>query len=111
MAAANPQRVSQPQQQQLIRPERLWAVKLLNDDYTPFDFVQDLLVSFFHKTPDQAHEITLSVHVRGEGIAGVYPKMKAKFMAAQAMMMARQQGHPLMCVAVPFDGEVPSDLL
>ena len=54
-------------------PDR-WMVVLLNDDYTPFDWVIDVLIRIFERTPVDAMTVTRSVHQQGRGIAGVYEK-------------------------------------
>ncbi|RKX79432.1 MAG: ATP-dependent Clp protease adaptor ClpS, partial [Spirochaetes bacterium] len=57
---------------ELKEPE-MWRVVLLNDDYTPRDFVVEILVSIFHKQPIEATKIMLDVHKKGRGMVGIYP--------------------------------------
>lgn len=73
----------------------LYRVVLLNDDYTPFDFVISLLMSVFGKTSNEAQYVTMQVHLTGSGVAGVYTRDVAQTLAAKAVAMARSQGHPL----------------
>lgn len=75
----------------------LYKVLLLNDDYTPMDFVVYVLERFFNKTADQATEIMLHVHRKGVGICGVYTYEVAETKVAQVMNFARQHQHPLQC--------------
>ena len=77
-----------------VRP-RLFRVLLLNDDYTPMDFVVMVLRRYFRQ--DEAHEraIMLSVHQRGQGVAGVYTREVAESKAAQVVAHARQEEYPL----------------
>ena len=63
-------------------PDR-WMVVLLNDDYTPFDWVIDVLIRIFERTPGDAMAVTRSVHQQGRGIAGVYPRVKALRLVAK----------------------------
>lgn len=78
------------------RPPR-YAVILLNDDYTPMDFVIEILQQYFALSLDQATEVMLTVHYEGKGIAGIYPRDIAETKANQVNHYARSQGHPLLC--------------
>jgi len=73
-------------------------VMLLNDDYTPMDFVVHVIQQFFHKTHEQATQIMLKVHTEGRGICGLYPADVAATKVAQVSAFARQHQHPLQCV-------------
>ena len=73
----------------------LFRVVLLNDDYTPFDFVISLLMSVFGKTSNEAQYVTMQVHLTGSGVAGVFTRDVARTLAAKAVSLARSQGHPL----------------
>lgn len=85
---------------------RLWRVLLLNDDYTPMDFVVMVLEKYFRKAEQEAQLIMLAVHHKGQGIAGVYTKDIAETKVAQVTAHARSEGHPLMVVAEPeADGD------
>lgn len=80
---------------------RLWRVLLLNDDYTPMDFVVMVLERYFRKAEQEAQLIMLAVHHKGQGIAGVYTKDVAETKVAQVTAHARRDGHPLLVVAEP----------
>ncbi|RJF73371.1 ATP-dependent Clp protease adapter ClpS [Deinococcus cavernae] len=82
---------------------RLWRVLLLNDDYTPMEFVVLVLERYFRKAEQEAQLIMLAVHHKGQGIAGVYTKDVAETKVAQVTDHARREGHPLMVVAEPED--------
>ncbi len=76
----------------------LYQVFLLNDDYTPMDFVVEVLISVFFKTPEEATKIMLNVHVSGKGLCGKFPKEIAQIKVNQVMSSARQNQHPLQCI-------------
>ena len=75
----------------------LYKVLLLNDDYTPMDFVVYILERFFNKAPEEATRIMLHVHRRGVGICGVFTYEVAETKVAQVVDYARQHQHPLQC--------------
>ncbi len=75
----------------------LYKVLLLNDDYTPMDFVVFVLERFFNKPHDEANRIMMHVHQKGVGICGVYTYEVAETKVAQVMNFARQHQHPLQC--------------
>ena len=79
----------------------LYAVVLLNDDYTPMDFVIEILQEFFAMNLDQATQVMLTVHYEGKGVAGIYPRDIAETKANQVNNYARSQGHPLLCQIEP----------
>lgn len=79
-------------------PPALYKVILLNDDYTPMEFVVDVLQRFFNKTEDEAQLIMLKVHIEGQGICGLYPKDVAATKVAQVVDYAKNSQHPLRCV-------------
>jgi ATP-dependent Clp protease adaptor protein ClpS len=81
----------------VIRPN-LYRVLLLNDDYTPMEFVVHVLERFFRKTRDEATQIMLHVHQNGVGECGVYTYEVAETKVTQVMDFARQNQHPLQCV-------------
>ncbi|CAM3790839.1 ATP-dependent Clp protease adapter ClpS [Deinococcus frigens] len=80
---------------------RLYRVLLLNDDYTPMDFVVMVLSQYFRKAEGEAETIMLAVHHKGQGVAGVYTRDVAETKVAQVTAHARQEGHPLRVVAEP----------
>ncbi|HKJ60556.1 MAG TPA: ATP-dependent Clp protease adapter ClpS [Hyphomicrobiales bacterium] len=75
----------------------LYKVLLLNDDYTPMEFVVFVLERFFNKSPEDANRIMMHVHQKGVGICGVYTYEVAETKVAQVMNFARQHQHPLQC--------------
>lgn len=74
-----------------------YKVFLLNDDYTPMDFVIQILETFFKKSHEEATRIMLHVHRRGAGLCGVYTLEIAETKVAQVLAAARQAQHPLQC--------------
>ena len=79
------------------RKPTMYKVLMLNDDYTPMEFVVYVLERFFHKNRDQATQIMLNVHRRGVGVCGVYTYEVAETKVTQVMDLARQNQHPLQC--------------
>jgi ATP-dependent Clp protease adaptor protein ClpS len=80
----------------LKRPS-MYKVLLLNDDYTPMDFVVEVLESFFQMERTQATQIMLHVHTRGMGICGVFTHDIAETKVAQVNDYSRSNQHPLLC--------------
>ncbi|HET9371559.1 MAG TPA: ATP-dependent Clp protease adaptor ClpS [Vicinamibacterales bacterium] len=76
----------------------LYKVVLLNDDYTTMEFVIQVLEAIFQKSPSEAYQIMMHVHVNGRGIAGVYPWELAETKAEQVISTAREAGYPLKAV-------------
>ena len=76
----------------------MYRVVLLNDDYTPMDFVIAVLQRFFSLGTEQATRIMLKVHNEGRGICGVFPRDIAATKVGQVSAFARQHQHPLACV-------------
>jgi len=70
---------------------------MLNDDYTPMEFVIHVLESFFNKSTDEATRIMLHVHQRGIGLCGVFTYEVAETKVSQTMDLARKHDHPLQC--------------
>ncbi len=79
------------------RKPNLYKVLLLNDDYTPMEFVILILEKFFNKRHDEANRIMLHVHQRGVGVCGVYTFDVAETKVTQVMDFSRQHDHPLQC--------------
>ena len=75
----------------------MYKVLLLNDDYTPMEFVVHVLERFFQKSREEATRIMLHVHRRGVGVCGVYTYEVAETKVTQVMDLARQNQHPLQC--------------
>ena len=80
----------------LKRPRR-YKVVLLNDNYTTMEFVVEVLMDVFRKSPEDAERIMMSVHRQGMGIAGVYVKDIAESKMLAAHKRARDEGYPLRC--------------
>lgn len=80
---------------------RLYLVLLLNDDFTPMDFVVEILVQLFHLSTEQAERVMLEVHHRGRGACGIFTREIAETRVAQVNQIARQNEHPLLCVMEP----------
>ena len=82
----------------------MYKVLMLNDDYTPMEFVVHVLERFFSKSHEEATQIMLHVHQRGVGICGVYTYEVAESKVTQVMDLARQHQHPLQCT-IEKDGD------
>jgi ATP-dependent Clp protease adaptor protein ClpS len=80
-----------------VKSPPMFKVLLLNDDYTPMDFVVVVLQRFFLLSREQATQIMLKVHREGMGVCGVYPRDVAATKVEQVMGFARQHQHPLRC--------------
>ena len=79
------------------KPPAMFKVILLNDDYTPMEFVVEVIQRFFSKTREQATQIMLKVHTEGAGVCGVYPQDIAETKLNQVLAYAREYQHPLQC--------------
>ena len=79
-----------------IKPH-LFKVLLLNDDFTPMDFVIHVLQRFFHMTLDQATHVMLNVHTKGIGVCGVFTHEIAETKVTNVMDYAKKHQHPLQC--------------
>jgi len=101
MATQKPSRegstVLDPQRAQ-VKPPPLYKVLLLNDDFTPMDFVVVVLQQFFGMNREQAMVVMLKVHREGKGVCGVFPRDVAATKVEQVTAFARQNQHPLACV-------------
>lgn len=89
---------------QKTRPPQMYQVVMLNDDYTPMEFVVKVLQKFFGKGQEEATRIMLKVHHEGRGVCGVYPRDIAATRIAQVGQYARARQHPLQCVMEPVEG-------
>lgn len=76
----------------------LYKILLLNDDFTPMEFVIEVLRIFFFMNQEQATRIMLKVHTEGVGVCGVYPSDIASTKVKQVVEFARRNQHPLRCV-------------
>ena len=79
------------------KPPSMYSVLLFNDDYTPMEFVVEVLERFFNKNREQATQIMLQVHTKGSGVCGIYPLDIAETKVSQVLDLAKEQGHPLQC--------------
>ena len=84
-------------EEQKLKPPPLYRVILLNDDYTPMEFVVDVLRRFFGMNIETATRVMLKVHTEGKGVCGVYPREIAETKAIQVNEFARAAEHPLLC--------------
>lgn len=89
---------------QLKQPP-LYRVVLLNDDYTPMEFVVHILEAFFYMSREKATQVMLAVHTQGKGVCGVYTKDIAETKAAMVNQYARDNEHPLVCEVEQVDDE------
>ena len=81
-----------------LAPPPLYTVLLLNDDFTPMDFVVHVLQKFFSMDRERAMQIMLKVHMEGQGICGIYSRDVAATKVEQVTTYARESQHPLACV-------------
>jgi ATP-dependent Clp protease adaptor protein ClpS len=80
------------------KPPPMFKVLLLNDDYTPMDFVVSVLQRFFSLSQEQATQVMLKVHREGMGVCGIFPRDVAATKVEQVKSYAKQHQHPLQCV-------------
>jgi ATP-dependent Clp protease adaptor protein ClpS len=78
-----------------IKEPDLYGVVLLNDDYTPMQFVVDVLEAVFQKSPAEAYHVMMQVHVQGRGLAGIYPWEVAETKVETLLSRAQAAGYPL----------------
>ena len=88
---------------QKTRPPQMYQVVMLNDDYTPMEFVIVVLQEFFSKDREQATQIMLKIHLDGKGVCGVYSRDVAATKVDQVLEAALKAGHPLQCVSEPVE--------
>ncbi len=84
-----------------LKKPLLYRVILLNDDYTPMEFVVIVLERFFAKPRELAVQIMLHVHQKGAGLCGIYPREVAETKVKQVLEFARENKHPLQCTMEP----------
>ncbi len=80
-----------------VEPPPMYKVLLNNDDYTPMDFVVEVLMQFFNMDTEKANQLMLTVHYQGKAICGVYTAEVAETKVMQVNQYARKHQHPLMC--------------
>ncbi|WP_077036230.1 ATP-dependent Clp protease adapter ClpS [Pelomonas sp. KK5] len=83
---------------QKTEPPRLYQVLLLNDDFTPMEFVVMVLQEYFRHDLDTATQIMLKIHHEGRGVCGVFTKDVAATKVELVLAAARRAGHPLQCI-------------
>jgi len=82
---------------QRIQPPSMYKVLLNNDDYTPMDFVVEVLMQFFRMDAEKANQLMLTVHYRGKAVCGLYTAEIAETKVMQVNEYARKNQHPLLC--------------
>jgi ATP-dependent Clp protease adaptor protein ClpS len=80
------------------KPPSMYKILLLNDDFTPMEFVIEVLKIFFSMNQEQATRIMLEVHLEGVGVCGIYPSDIASTKVNQVVEFARKNQHPLRCI-------------
>ncbi len=88
-----------------LRRPPLYKVVMLNDDYTPMEFVVEILERFFSMDRECATKVMLAVHTQGKAICGIYSKDVAETKAAQVNQFARDNEHPLLCEIEAVEGD------
>ena len=87
-----------------LKKPPLFKVVLLNDDYTPREFVVEVLEVYFRMNREQATHVMLTVHTQGKGVCGIFTRDIAETKAAQVNQYAREQEHPLLCEIEAIEG-------
>ena len=88
---------------QKTKPPQMYQVVVLNDDYTPMEFVVMVIQEFFNKDRETATQIMLKIHLDGKGVCGVFSKDVAATKVDQVTEAARKHGHPLQCLSEPIE--------
>ncbi len=88
---------------QKVKPPQMYQVVMLNDDYTPMEFVVLVIQEFFSKDLESATQIMLKIHLEGRGVCGVYSKDVAATKVDQVLEAAHKSGHPLQCLSEPVE--------
>ena len=88
---------------QRTQPPQMYQVLMLNDDYTPMEFVSVVLQEFFSKDRETATQIMLKIHLEGKAVCGVYSRDVAATKVDQVLDAAHQAGHPLQCISEPVE--------
>jgi ATP-dependent Clp protease adaptor protein ClpS len=86
-----------------VQPPQMHQVVMLNDDYTPMEFVVVVIQEFFGKDLQAATQVMLKIHLDGKGVCGVYSKDIAATKVDQVLEAANKAGHPLKCISEPVD--------
>ncbi len=88
---------------QRVRPPKMYQVVLLNDDFTPMEFVVLVLQEYFNKDRETATQIMLKIHLEGRGVCGVFTRDLATTKVEQVLQAAQHHGHPLQCLSEPVE--------
>ncbi len=88
---------------QRVEPPQMYQVVMLNDDYTPMEFVVVVLQEFFGKDRETATQIMLKIHLDGKGVCGVYSRDVAATKVEQVLDAAHKAGHPLQALSEPVE--------
>lgn len=80
-----------------LKEPSMYQVIMLNDDYTPMDFVIEVLLSFFGMSEEKATQVMLTVHTQGKAVCGVFTRDIAETKSAEVNQYAAESGHPLLC--------------
>lgn len=88
-----------------VKKPNMYRVLLLNDDYTPMEFVIWLLQKVFHKGEEEATRLMLDVHTKGQGVCGIYTYDVARTKVYQVQELSRKNDHPLECVMEVISGD------
>lgn len=86
-----------------VKPPQMYQVLMLNDDFTPMEFVVVVIQEFFSKDRESATQIMLKIHLDGKAVCGVYSRDVAATKVDQVLDAAKQNGHPLQCVSEPVE--------
>lgn len=89
----------------LLKQPSLYRVVLLNDDYTPMEFVVHILEHFFAMNREKATQVMLTIHRHGKGVCGIYAKDIAETKAALVNEYSRENQHPLLCEVEQLDDD------
>jgi ATP-dependent Clp protease adaptor protein ClpS len=98
MATQNDPTIILEKQEEKLKPPPMFEVALLNDDYTPMEFVVSVLEKFFGMWREKATQVMLKVHREGRGVCGIYPRDVAASKVEQVSGYSREHQHPLQCV-------------
>lgn len=98
MNICNATQITPTLNRQKVEPPKLYNVLLLNDDFTPMDFVVNVLTDIFFMSFEQAERIMLTVHHHGSAVCGIYAKDIAQMKVEQVLVLARVNEHPLQCI-------------
>ena len=88
---------------QKTNPPQMYQVVMLNDDYTPMEFVVVVIQEYFSKDLETATQIMLKIHLDGKGVCGVYTKDVASTKVDRVLEAAHKAGHPLKCISEPVE--------